>query len=266
MKKFSNPMLLWAICALCGILAAGLTKAAERDTPERDGRFVVATAGAAIQAGHMVGILPADGEAYPAADTATLAIVGRAENTVAEGGRVTIRRGVFRWSNLGEFDAGDIGQTCYVSNSVGVTTAAIAANEVAAGVIQDVDSSGVWVDTYNTTLQLTSQVAALTVTGNEAVGGTLTVTGATALNGGLTMDSNKFTVADTSGNTLIAGTLAVTGVTTLTAAPKLTALTAAAAVTATATNAPALAAAAAPKWVTVTIGTDTCVIPAYVLQ
>jgi len=39
----------------------------------------------------------------------------------------------------------------------------------------------------------------------------LTVTGATALNGGLTMDTNKFTVADTSGNTAIAGTLDVTG-------------------------------------------------------
>ena len=55
----------------------------------------------------------------------------------------------------------------------------------------------------------------LTVSGNGTVGGTFTVTGATALNGGLTMDTNKFTVADTSGNTAIAGTLAVTGETTL---------------------------------------------------
>lgn len=38
-----------------------------------------------------------------------------------------------------------------------------------------------------------------------------TVTGATALNGGLTMDTNKFTVANTTGDTLIAGTLDVTG-------------------------------------------------------
>jgi len=48
-----------------------------------------------------------------------------------------------------------------------------------------------------------------------ALSSTLTVTGATALNGGLTMDTNKFSVADTSGNTLIAGTLGVTGTTTL---------------------------------------------------
>lgn len=42
-------------------------------------------------------------------------------------------------------------------------------------------------------------------------GGALTVSGATALNGGLTMDTNKFTVADTSGNVATAGTLQLTG-------------------------------------------------------
>ena len=56
---------------------------------------------------------------------------------------------------------------------------------------------------------------ALTVSGNGSFGGTLTVTGATTLNGGLTMDTNKFTVADTTGNTSIGGTLGVTGATTL---------------------------------------------------
>ena len=40
---------------------------------------------------------------------------------------------------------------------------------------------------------------------------TVTASGAVAFNGGLTMDTDKFTVADTSGNTAIAGTLDVTG-------------------------------------------------------
>jgi hypothetical protein len=53
-------------------------------------------------------------------------------------------------------------------------------------------------------------------TGNTSIAGTLNVTGATVLNGGLTMDTDKFTVADTTGNTSIGGTLSVTGVTTLT--------------------------------------------------
>jgi hypothetical protein len=56
---------------------------------------------------------------------------------------------------------------------------------------------------------------ALEVTGATTQTGAFTVTGATALNGGLAMDTNKFTVADTSGNTAIAGTLDVTGATTL---------------------------------------------------
>ena len=45
--------------------------------------------------------------------------------------------------------------------------------------------------------------------------GTLTALGATALNGGLAMDTDKFTVADTSGNVASAGTLGVTGLTSL---------------------------------------------------
>ena len=58
-------------------------------------------------------------------------------------------------------------------------------------------------------------VGTLTLTGSTALNSTLTVAGVTALNGGLTMDSNKFTVANTSGNVATAGTLAVTGATAL---------------------------------------------------
>ena len=55
----------------------------------------------------------------------------------------------------------------------------------------------------------------LTLTGTTALNSTLTVTGVTTLNGGLTMDSNKFTVANTSGDVATAGTLTVTGATAL---------------------------------------------------
>jgi hypothetical protein len=61
--------------------------------------------------------------------------------------------------------------------------------------------------------------------------GILTVTGATALNGGLTMDTNKFTVADTSGNVGTAGTLSVAGNTTITSAQQANATVAALKVT-----------------------------------
>ena len=64
----------------------------------------------------------------------------------------------------------------------------------------------------------TNKFTVANTSGNVLTAGTMTVAGATALNGGLTMDTNKFTVADTSGNVATAGTLAVTGTSTLTGA------------------------------------------------
>jgi hypothetical protein len=52
-------------------------------------------------------------------------------------------------------------------------------------------------------------------TTNLTLSGNLSVAGAAQLNGGLTMDTDKFTVANTTGNTAIGGTLQVTGNTTL---------------------------------------------------
>jgi len=63
----------------------------------------------------------------------------------------------------------------------------------------------------------TANIDTLAVDANGTVAGTLVVTGATTLNGGLVMDTDKFTVADTSGNTSIGGTLTVAGATTLAA-------------------------------------------------
>jgi phage-related tail fiber protein len=85
------------------------------------------------------------------------------------------------------------------------------------------------------------------------------------------VDANKditgFRNVSATGNAIVGGTLAVTGVTTLTAAPKLTATTAAGAITLTMTNAPAGANAgkAAPIYLTVTVDATTYVVPAWPL-
>ena len=71
-----------------------------------------------------------------------------------------------------------------------------------------------WRDLY---IDGQANIDTLAVDANATVAGTLVVTGATTLNGGLVMDSDKFTVADTSGNTSIGGTLTVAGATTLAA-------------------------------------------------
>jgi len=70
----------------------------------------------------------------------------------------------------------------------------------------------------NTTLAAKAITASTTL----AVTGVTTLTGALNANGGIAVDTNAFTVADTTGNTAIAGTLAVTGNTTLSGTLALT--------------------------------------------
>jgi len=79
----------------------------------------------------------------------------------------------------------------------------------------DIDLGGSTLEFKDLYIDGTAHIDTLDVDINAAVAGTFTVTGVTALNGGLTMDSNKFTVADTSGNVATAGTMTVTGATAL---------------------------------------------------
>ena len=67
----------------------------------------------------------------------------------------------------------------------------------------------------NTTFAGTVDVDGDVTFDDMAISGTLDVDGATTLDGGLAMDTDAFTVADTSGNTGIAGTLDVDGATTV---------------------------------------------------
>jgi hypothetical protein len=158
----------------CLLALAFTASAADRDTPERDGRFVSLTAGAAIEAGHMIAV--SNGLAYPAADLAGYVVVGRAEATVAAAAKVAVKRGVFRWGNGPAFTAADIGIRCYVNitnGSSSVTSLATSVNKIPAGYIIDVDTSGVWVDTYNDTALISTSVASMAVAGAVTVGTTL---------------------------------------------------------------------------------------------
>ena len=80
----------------------------------------------------------------------------------------------------------------------------------------DIDLGASGAEFKNLYIDGTGYIDALEVHEGSTLTGALTVAGVTALNGGLTMDSNKFTVADTSGNVATAGTLAVTGTSALT--------------------------------------------------
>jgi len=317
MKEGAEQMMkkgysVWTVLAVAGLLSAmagqigmaALTEA--RDTPQRDGAAVLVgvASNTQIYAGALVAI-NSTGYAVPASDATGLKVVGRAEETVDNTGTagdgaesITVRRGVFRWTNGDTFTRADVGSLAYVEDDAQVQKAASATYDIVAGVIVDVDTYGVWVDTYTLGSQGNASVVNLAasgtgaITGNATVGGTLAVTGAATLTGNALaneLDSRtaatlllgkatatKVEIADTAVETEIQGpldaqeaatfasTVGVTGVMTLTAAPKLTAVTSAGSATATMTNAPAAGNPVA--WANVSVGTNTYVVPLFAAE
>lgn len=129
---------------------------AARNTTKRSGEMLApgVAASTLIEAGHMTA-RNASGYAVPAADTAGLKVLGRAENTVDNTGgangdeRVRVlRKNAFLFKNSGAapLTIAAIGENAYVEDSVTVTTAAGATNDIVAGKILDVTSEGVWVE------------------------------------------------------------------------------------------------------------------------
>lgn len=199
------------------VMAAALTD--NRDTPEYLGKMTGPVQGSnTIFAGSIVAV-DSNGLAVAASDAPGLKVIGRAlvksVNVLSDyvaTKRIRVQRGIFRWGNGGSFTAANIGDLAYLLDDQTVTTAALATNDIIAGLIMDVDSDGVWVDTFSIGGQGAASVAALNVSGNAAVGGTLAATGNTSLGGTLAVTG----ASTLGGNTAISGTLAATGTTTLT--------------------------------------------------
>jgi hypothetical protein len=198
--------LLWGSAVFAGALTAS------RDTPARTGVDVAigVASNTVIYSGSLVAI-NTSGYAVPASDTASYKVVGRAQATVDNSGTagngalsVNVRRGVFLWANGDSFTIADVGNLAYVEDDQTVQKAASATHDVVAGIIIDVDTDGVWVDSYAIGSQGAAALTTLTTTGNAAVGGTLAVTGNTTLGGTLGV----------TGNGTVGGTLGVTGAST----------------------------------------------------
>jgi hypothetical protein len=273
-----------AAVALAGIVATvnqnayGTAISADRSTPEMAGKNIsILAASNTFYAGAML-CENGSATAVPAADASGYVCIGKnrtyLDNTGANysaTARVEAQRGVFRWVNGGSFTDANIGDLAYVEDDQTVTTAASATYDVIAGVIVDVDASGVWVDTYAIGGSGAASVTTLAASGAATLSSTLSVAGAAAFNGGITADTSKFTVADTSGNTHIGGTLTVVGASSLTGAvtfvamPIMTATNAAGAVVASDVNNLPTGATTNALWIKVGVGADSYVIPAYKL-
>lgn len=118
-----------------------------------------------IYAGTMVAI-NASGYAVPAAATFGQRVIGRAATTVdnssgaAAALNVTCERGVFRFTNSATTSAltaaNDIGRPCFVVDDNTVARLD-AGKRPRAGIVIDVDTNGVWVDTTRTQDDLAAQ-------------------------------------------------------------------------------------------------------------
>ena len=124
------------------------------DAPERRGDFVIAPVAltTTIYAGNLTALDPT-GNAVEADDIAGLRLQGRLELDIVNGltyqndNEATIKRGVFKYQNstTHPLAQANVGSICFVQDSQ--TVASTSTNRVKAGVVVEIDSDGVYVDT-----------------------------------------------------------------------------------------------------------------------
>jgi hypothetical protein len=124
------------------------------DAPERRGDFLIAPVATTttIYAGNLAA-LDNTGNAVECDDIAGLRCIGRLEVDIVNGltyqndNQATIKRGVFMYQNSGTHPLAqaNVGSICYVQDSQ--TVATTSNNRVKAGVVVEIDTGGVYVDT-----------------------------------------------------------------------------------------------------------------------
>jgi hypothetical protein len=196
-------MVCGLVLAVCGMVyGAALT--GERDTNQRLNEFTSLTvaSNSIIYAGSLV-CVNSSGLAVPAADSAGFAVVGRAEATVdnrtavySATRTIKVARGTFQWANADVIVKADIGKIVYVSDDQTVNKTGGGQNIIAGSVV-DVDSSGVWVDTAKVGPIGAATPSSLAVSGAATVGTTLGVTG--AIVGSSTIAATGYKIGATSG-------------------------------------------------------------------
>lgn len=204
------------------VLATAAT--AEVDTPARSGDLIVLVQGSnVVYAGTLV-CVDSSGLVEHATDAASKKVIGRAEVTQDNTGSsysatktIKVRRGIFRWTNGDSFTDANIGDLAYVEDNQTVQTGASASSDIIAGVIIDVDSDGVWVDTHDIGSQGAGSVTTIAASGAATLGSTLSVAGASTLTGAATLQST----ANIAGAATLSNNLSVAGASTLTGAASI---------------------------------------------
>ncbi len=131
--------------------------ATDRNTPIRDSKeFSLPVKGATkLYAGALVAIDTANGYLTKGAASTTLKAVGvvqeLADNSAGADGAINakVRRGLFRFANSASADLiarTEIGSSCYIVDDQTVAKTNGSSTRSVAGVVRDVDSTGVWVE------------------------------------------------------------------------------------------------------------------------
>jgi hypothetical protein len=144
-----------------------------------------------LYAGGM-GAIDSTQEIQPASDTLGLRVVGRipvkVDNT-ADGEASEVDSGIFRYVNstTAPVTRAQVGDVCYVEDDQ--TVASTSTNLVAAGLVVDVDSKGVWVDQRPASLSMARRIARPKVVAVTAT--TATLTAAQAFQGNVVVTASN---------------------------------------------------------------------------
>lgn len=130
-----------------------MSLATERETRERSGEvYVLGVAANVTLFQGALGCANASGHATPGAVATTLVALGRVEETVAGGSvagvnNVRIKRGTFLFKNsvADPVTVASIGRDCFVVDDETVAATNGTNTRSKAGIVHDVDVSGVWV-------------------------------------------------------------------------------------------------------------------------
>jgi len=128
---------------------------ADRNTPRRSGDdFSYPVAAAVLCYGGAIAVLDSSGNVKPGVTATGLICVGRFENRadnslgLAAAINASVARGTFQFANSADADAitkAEIGDVCYIVDDQTVAKTTGGGTRSVAGLIADVDSSGVWV-------------------------------------------------------------------------------------------------------------------------
>jgi len=133
---------------------AGLTHGRNTLTKEGDLISIPVAASVTIYAGALT-VINSTGFAAPGSTATGLTVAGRAEteadNASGSNGavNVTVRRGVFKYDNSGTDPVGEANLygVCYIVDDHTVSKTNGSGTQSIAGVVLEVDSDGIWIDT-----------------------------------------------------------------------------------------------------------------------